>query len=304
MCKKQLVTISMLLCTLIACFAEAQPATNDQIAEQSKEDGSTESVPVDPLLEKQSTELVELAVQPESVITAMQEVHGAFSGQQGYVAQFGDSITHSMAFWSPIGWDNPDRFLTEDDGLAKKPTNGRWRDYVKGTRSKGAEHGNGSGWKAGRLLEAVGPVLERDRPEVAIIMIGTNDISSGKVPQQYRQQLEAIIKKCLAAHCVPILNTVPPRRGRDQAVRDLNRIVRDVAKEQSIPLVDYHAACLRLRPEGTWDGTVLSADGVHPSAGKTNDYSVGNLRQCGYALRNWMNFLVLRQVYHRVLAKE
>ena len=292
--RNKLVTISILLCTLIACFAEAQPATNDQIAEQSKQDGPTESEPVAPQLAKQSIELVELAVQSESVITASQEVHGAFSGQQGYVAQFGDSITHSMAFWSPIGWDNPDRFLTEDDGLAKKPTTGRWRDYVKGTRSKGAEHGNGSGWKVGRLLEAVGPVLEREQPEVAIIMIGTNDISGGKVPQQYRQQLEAI----------PILNTVPPRRGRDQAVRDVNRIIRDVAQQQHVPLVDYHAACLLLRPEGTWDGTVMSADGVHPSAGKTNDYSVGNLRQCGYALRNWMNFLVLRQVYHRVLAKE
>ena len=40
-------------------------------------------------------------------------------------------------------------------------------------------------------------------------MIGTNDISGGKVPANYRAELEQVIKKCIAANCVPILNTIP-----------------------------------------------------------------------------------------------
>jgi lysophospholipase L1-like esterase len=236
-------------------------------------------------------------------LNAMQEVHAKFRGTPGYVAQFGDSITHSMAFWTPIGWDDPDQYLTRDDGLPKRPANARWRDTIKGTRNKGGEHGNYSGWRVGNLLEAIPKVLEREKPEAAIIMIGTNDISGGKVPNDYQAGLEKVVDKCLAAHCVPILNTIPPRRDRADAVSEANRIVREVAKQKKVPLVDYHAECLRLRPGETWKGTIIADDGVHPTGGKTNVYTEENVKESGYALRNWLNFLAVREVYFRVLAK-
>jgi hypothetical protein len=34
----------------------------------------------------------------------MSAVHARFRGKAGYVAQLGDSITHSLAFWAPLGW--------------------------------------------------------------------------------------------------------------------------------------------------------------------------------------------------------
>ena len=234
----------------------------------------------------------------------MRKVHAGFKGKPGYVAQFGDSITYSMAFWSPIGWDSPDRYLTHDDGLPKTPKNTRWRDWVKGTRDKGPKFANYSGWKVGQLNQSIDAVLEREQPELAIIMIGTNDISGGKVPVSYRENLEQVLGKCLDAHCVPILNTIPPRRGRDEAVGHANTIVREVAAKMKVPLADFHAECVRLRPDGSWDGTVISKDGVHPSGGKSNIYTDENLKVCGYALRNWVNFLVLRQLYFRVLNPE
>ena len=43
----------------------------------------------------------------------MKKVHARFRGTEGYVAQFGDSITYSMAFWSPLGWDCPDKYLEQ-----------------------------------------------------------------------------------------------------------------------------------------------------------------------------------------------
>jgi hypothetical protein len=36
---------------------------------------------------------------------AMARVHARFSGRQGTFAQFGDSITVSLAFWSPLRHD-------------------------------------------------------------------------------------------------------------------------------------------------------------------------------------------------------
>ncbi|MDA1014483.1 MAG: GDSL-type esterase/lipase family protein [Planctomycetota bacterium] len=238
------------------------------------------------------------------VLKAMREVHSGFKGQAGYVAQFGDSITYSMAFWSPMSWDNPDRFITQDDGLPKAPAKLRWRDYIKGARDKGPKHANYSGWRVGQLLKSIDAVLERDRPEVAIIMIGTNDISGGSVPAAYRSNLEEVVRKCTAAHCVPILNTIPPRCDRDEAVHEANKIIRDVAAKLHVPLADFHAEVTRRRSGDTWDGTLISRDGVHPSGGKSNDYSEANLNVCGYALRNWVNFLVYRQVFFGVLDED
>lgn len=267
----------------------------DVIALPARQQGKQKQAAVDRLKpSKQSPE----------VLAAMQKVHAEFKGQHGRVAQFGDSITYSMAFWSPMSWDNPDRFIKQDDGLPKAPPKLRWRDYVKGARDKGPKFANYSGWRVGQLLKSMDAVLERDKPEVAIIMIGTNDISGGTVPASYRVSLEEVIKKCTAAHCVPILNTIPPRRDRDKAVDEANKIIRDVAKKLHVPLADFHAECLRRRPGKSWDGTLISRDGVHPSGGKSNDYSEGNLNVCGYALRNWLNFLVYRQLYFRVLTKD
>lgn len=239
------------------------------------------------------------ADQPDWV-AAMQAVHRQFHGNPGYVAQFGDSITYSMAFWTPIGWDEPDQYLTRNDGLLKRPKEKRWRDSLQGFRGKGPEHGNYSGWRVGDVLRAMDAVLKREQPEAAIIMVGTNDVAGGNVPQGYLAGLDEIVQKCCAAHCVPILNTLPPRRGQQSAVEEANRLIRELAQQRKVPIADYYAECLRLRPGDSWDGTIISEDGVHPSGGKTNVYTEENMKVCGYALRNWVNFLAVREVYFHV----
>ena len=91
---------------------------------------------------------------------------------------------------------------------------------------------------------------------------------------------------------------------QSSVVSDVNAIVKDIAKKHKIPLVDYCAAILKLQPGDAWDGTLISKDGVHPSGGKTQIYSPENLKTCGYALRNWLNFRAVRQLYFRVLGGE
>lgn len=46
----------------------------------------------------------------------------------------------------------------------------------------------------------------------------------------------------------------------------------------------------------------MKSRGDQSSGGKSNDYSPENLQNCGYALRNWVKFLVYRQMYFQVLA--
>src|SRR5208283_2557951 len=127
-----------------------------------------------------------VAVDKPYWLDPMKAVHEGFRGNRGYIAQFGDSITYSMAFWTPIGWDEPDAYLTKDDGMPKRPKDKRWRDTIKGFRAKGGEQGNYSGWRVGDVLGVIDTVLKREQPEAAIIMIGTNDVSGGSVPTDYR----------------------------------------------------------------------------------------------------------------------
>jgi hypothetical protein len=88
-----------------------------------------------------------------------------------------------------------------------------------------------------------------------------------------------------------------------KGVEEANAIIKALAAEHRIPLVDYCGAVLERRP-GDWDGTLISKDGVHPSGGKSNDYSEANLKVSGYALRNWVSFMKLREVYHHVLSRK
>jgi lysophospholipase L1-like esterase len=233
-------------------------------------------------------------------VGAMKRVHRDFRGDPGYVAQLGDSITYSMAFWSAFGWSDPTKHLP-DDALPKNPPKAKlWKRALKGFRDKGGEHGNYSGWRIGNLLKVVDKVLTKKKPEAAIIMIGTNDVRGNKAPSNYEPGLNTVIEKCLAAHCVPILSTIPPMRGREKGVAEANAIIKKLAAKHKLPLIEFHRAVLERRATD-WDGTLIGKDGVHPSGGKNNDFSAANLKTSGYALRNWVSFLKLREVYFKVL---
>src|SRR4051812_3196102 len=79
-------------------------------------------------------------------VSAMKKVREGFKGTPGYVAQFGDSITYTMAFWKPMSWSDPDQYL-KDDGLPKHPDK-PWKQIIKGAgdEGKGADAANYSGW--------------------------------------------------------------------------------------------------------------------------------------------------------------
>src|SRR4051794_28917654 len=75
-------------------------------------------------------------------IAAMRAVHTRFKGKPGTFAHFGDSITDSLAFWSPL--------LNDPKGMSPEMTKARqlvmeymrkecWRDW------KGGDFGNQSG---------------------------------------------------------------------------------------------------------------------------------------------------------------
>lgn len=217
---------------------------------------------------------------------AMKAVHAKGKGKQGSVSQIGDSITYTKAFLAPMAWEKPVGFDAVAGRIDGKALNDR----------KGPEHGNYSGWVAQQGLDVIGKVLAAEQPEIAVIMYGTNDVTKGVAPVDYRKHLEGIVDACLEAGCVPVVSTIPPIVGKEDRVALINTEVRELAAAKKIPLVDFHAAILERQPGTAWDGTLLGKGDVHPSGGKNLDFSKENLAVCGYALRNYVTLAVLEDV--------
>ena len=178
-------------------------------------------------------------------------VHARFHGRPGTFAQFGDSITETLAFWAPFstpartphpGWSAPSGWLRL---VCVQNAGAEW---------KGPEFGNQGGRTIVWAEENVGAWLERLNPEVALVMFGTNDLNDLEV-DGYRDRLRSVVRRCLDRGTVVILSTIPPRHRLAGKAADFAQAARTVARELSVPLVDYHAEVLKRRPND-WDGAM------------------------------------------------
>lgn len=225
------------------------------------------------------------AGEPEWV-AAMKAVHARGGTTAGSVSQIGDSITYTKAFLAPVAWEAPAGFEVVTGRVDRKALNER----------KGGEHSNYSGWVAAQGLAKLPTVLAAQKPEIAVIMYGTNEVTKGVAPAEYEKNLAGIIDGCLAANCVPIISTIPPYPGKDEKAQAINAVVKKLAAERKVPLVDFYAAILERQPGTAWDGTLLGKGDVHPTGGKNLDFSEANLKVCGYALRNYVTLVAMKDV--------
>lgn len=222
-------------------------------------------------------------------IQAMKAAHAKKTSTKGSVCQVGDSITYSMAFLAGAG------------AALKAP---EWKSVTDRVDAetlrtrKGAEHNNASGWTAADGRGRIQATLARERPEMAVIMYGTNDVTKGVPLAEYEKDMTAIVDACLGAGCVPIISTIPPYPGKEKEAVAVNDIVKKIAAAKEIPLVDFHAAILERQP-AAWNGTLLGKDDVHPTGGDNFNFSDDNLKKCGYALRNYVTLKVMRQVIEK-----
>ncbi|MCS7254860.1 MAG: right-handed parallel beta-helix repeat-containing protein [Armatimonadota bacterium] len=244
-------------------------------------------------------------------VEAMRKVHERFTGQKGTFSQFGDSITVTMAFWAPLPYARKN--APQEMERAFKIVNAYMRPEC--WRWKGAAYGNEGGTTVRWALEHVDGWLKRLNPEVALIMFGTNDLTSVSV-DEYRKQLQMLVQKCLDNGTIVILSTIPPRSGFVEKSAAFAEVARQIASELKLPLVDYHSEILKRRPDD-WDGssekfkdysgydvpTLISRDGVHPShpVKYRDDYSEEALNCNGYSLRNYLVLLKYAEVIEKVL---
>lgn len=264
-------------------------------------------VPVNP----PTIEPTDAPMQPSSYILGITPsvreifVRGQQLGNRADVfSKVGDSITVGTYFLYPVGWG---AYNLRDYGYL----GGIVGHFSAANARDGNSFSNHSlaadnGWTSSQILDparahpqlcASGETpLECEyrvvRPSVALIMIGTNDLtqlSSGT----FSANLDRIIEISLARGVIPAVSTIPPRAGFP--ADEFNRAIRGAASRYSIPLWDYGAAMAQLPNSG------LSNDGVHPSwppgdFALAADFTAVNLRY-GYTLRNLMALQMLDAVW-------
>jgi hypothetical protein len=238
---------------------------------------------------------------------AARRTHAKFTGRAGTFAQFGDSITVTMAFWTPLQSERRNAPPALEQAFRRVDAYLRpecWRDW------KGPEFGSDGGKTIDWADEQVGDWLRVLNPEVAHIMFGTNDLLTME-PDEYRTKLRRVVRRCLDNGTVVILSTIPPRHGLEEKAGQFARAAREIARVLAVPLIDYRAEILQ-RPPDDWDGaadrfreyedyevpTLISRDGVHPSFPERHrhDYSEAGLTRSGYTLRNYLTLVKYAEV--------
>ncbi|HEX4607329.1 MAG TPA: SGNH/GDSL hydrolase family protein [Urbifossiella sp.] len=247
-------------------------------------------------------------------VAPMREVHAKFTGTPGTLALFGDSITHSLAFWAPL--ESAPKTLPEEDAKALAVVRGHmkaecWRVW------RGPDYGNQSATTIRWADENVGKWLQKLNPEAAVLMFGTNDLTQPDA-REYEAKTRAVVDRCLKNGTVVILTTIPPRSGRLAQAKTFADVQRRLAAVYQLPLVDFQAEILRRRP-ADWDGslpqfkeyaadgyqvpTLIAGDGVHPSnPAKHADYSPAALDRNGFQLRTVLTLRAYADVVRQVLA--
>lgn len=249
-------------------------------------------------------------------VEPMREVHKRFKGTPGTLAQYGDSITVTMAFLAGYSWAGkiqpkncPPDVQKEMDAVAAHADLKLWRTW------KGGEWGNTGMMKSDWLINNIDGWQKKMQPEAAVILFGTNDLGS-LCPPEYTENMAAALRRMMHDGTVPMLTTVPPASGRPIA-REYWLAGLSIAHGLRVPVIDYYAEIMRRRPDD-WDGrlekfgkprdvyqvpTLISADGTHPSNPKqyVNDFSEEALSSNGYSLREYLTLRMYYQVISRVL---
>ncbi len=245
-------------------------------------------------------------------VEPMRQVHARFKGTPGTLAQFGDSITISLAYWA--GLENLPKNATPEAAQAHqlvkqymKPA--CWRDW------RGPKYGSEGGMTIRWAHQNIDKWLKDHNPETATIMFGTNDLN-GLGAKEYEQKLREVIEKCLKNGTVMLVTTIPPRHGFEEKSEQFAEIDRKVARDLKCPVIDYQAEILKRRTDD-WDGTgpkfkdvketyevptLISKDGVHPSNPRRfQDFSKESLNSNGFLLRGYLTMRAYADVIREVL---
>lgn len=119
-------------------------------------------------------------------------------------------------------------------------------------------------------------------PDVALIMIGTNDPYEWQETWFTQNNVKEIVQATLDRGISPVLYTIPDNRNKE--VNIYNNFLREYSDLEAVSLIDYNLAMSALPNKG------LSEDGVHPSDEgyalrvKLTEDKLREILRCSYSL--------------------
>ena len=210
----------------------------------------------------------------------------------GQIGQWGDSITHSMAYLAAsLNSDSK----TQDNysygpivgwmGNLKLKNPDNWGEHPYPASNN---YGNYSGWQTTDWLADGAAIIKNVNPSWALIMFGTNDLRMGVELSVYKDNLTNIVNTNIDAGVIPVLSTIPPQTiASDNArIPGFNAAIKEIAAAKNIPYVDLWGLYEDLHPNN-W--AALSDGDVHPNYGTGGGADIGNdetLKNNGYLLRS------------------
>jgi len=243
--------------------------------------------------------------------TAMRELVKGFNGNPGMVVRLGDSITYANpgSAYLRYGKDRSPgqlaacRWMKAD---IKGKESGIWLSYSD--QPTGRSHTAASGVTSGGFIKggkgglaSLTDILESHRPQVACVLLGTNDITAGVSADQYGKNMDELVTRLMAGRTIPVIVTVPPIARSPEMAVAFNERLWSIALRHKLPVIDYHGEIMARRPTD-WKGTLISQDGVHPSAHHpAGPATEENLGKCGYLLLGWATLNKLVEIKEKVI---
>jgi hypothetical protein len=142
--------------------------------------------------------------------------------------------------------------------------------------------------------------LERTRPSVVLVMLGTHDVYFLSTPQ-YEQAMRRIIEISTGRGVIPVLFTFPTWPGdygpRAQKRIEFNTTLVNLSREYGVPLVNFWRAAQSVTHGG------VGEDFVHLTERGDNwtDFN-GEQNQWGFTMWNLVTLQTLDQLYVNVLS--
>ena len=136
--------------------------------------------------------------------------------------------------------------------------------------------------------------LRVNKPEIALVMIGTNDLLDGNVAK-FSATLHRVLTTIENHYVIPVVSTIPYRRDiptLESRVPSYNQAIINLALAHGAPLWNYWLAVEGLPSNG------VSIDGIHPSVpgdGATAVFDAAHL-QFGFTVRNLTALQVLQRL--------
>jgi lysophospholipase L1-like esterase len=241
---------------------------------------------------------------------AVVEKQGRGKNREGVVLSLGDSLTYAnqSTRWArnPQGGTPEDKAVLEWSHAGRKDDSDGWHlasvDAPGGGRSETAASGVRTdeylrGGKAG--LPALKELIAKYRPQVAFVMLGANDASAGRKPEEVARDMATILDALLANGTIPVLQFAAPRANaaKDDLTRQYNAEYLRLARERKIPVIDLYGEFTARAPDGAWKTQLLNKDGVHFTTDRAGGPPTSeNLANCGYLLRCWLAVGKLREI--------